>query len=487
MDQLVSIEAALALHQQGQLDQAEAIYRQILQTQPQHFDALQLLATVALQRNDSVAAVDLFDQAIRINPNHEMAHSGRGNALSNLERYEEALDCYDLALKINPDFAEALNNRGNSLFNLERYEEALDSYDRALKIRPDYVDALKNRGNVLRSLNRQEEAQASDDRALEMEANPLVSVVVGSFNQEKYIRECVESVLAQTYPHLEIIFADDCSTDRTAEIIESCLASYKGSHSVTFLKRPHNLGNVGYENFMDAYHRTSGEFIVQFCGDDVMLPMMVEKMAEVWATKNLSMVTVNAEYVDPDSRLMGKQYRDPYKTLEFSLEAIACNGVNDAIFGAGMGFTRELFEYFEFVTGTSPYHHLGAGDIIFTFMSCLLNGCEMISAPQMKYRIHSEQASFDIRSSQDLPANDLRRLVIEEKMWCGHLAHAFYMREALDLCVEKNSARFAPIKERIDVLLLGQVIRMAGFLSSVRKKLYYDHGIKQILPQGSMA
>ncbi len=172
MDENDSIETALALHQQGQLDQAEAIYKKILKADPYQVDALQLLATIAMQQNDSVAAVDLFDQAIRINPNYVMAHNGHGNALSNLNRYEEALDSYDRALKIDPNFAEALNNRGNSLFNLERYKDALDQYDRALKIKPDYVDALKNRGNVLHSLKRYEEALEISDLACKMEENP---------------------------------------------------------------------------------------------------------------------------------------------------------------------------------------------------------------------------------------------------------------------------------------------------------------------------
>jgi glycosyltransferase involved in cell wall biosynthesis len=293
----------------------------------------------------------------------------------------------------------------------------------------------------------------------------------------------VESVLAQTYSPLEIIFSDDASSDRTADIIESCLADYKGPHSVTFMRHPHNLGDLARGNFVDTYRRTTGQFIVQFCGDDVMLPTMVEKMVEVWKTKHVSMVTVNAEYIDDDSRMMNKQYRDPHQTLDFSLESIARLGVNDAIFGAGQGCTREVYEYFDY----PPPAHLLAGDIMFTFFACLLNGCEMISTPLMKYRIHENQLSFDNRSSQDLAQYDLRRLVVEEKMWCGHLAHAFYMREVVDQCVAKDPVRFTPVKERIEPLLLAQVILQASRLSFVRKQLYYDHDISQVLPHQDMA
>ena len=164
-DQANQLQAALALHQQGQLDQAETIYKAILQSQPQHFDALQLLATVALQRNDLLAAVELFDRALKIFP-HPITFNNRGNALLDLKRPEQALDSYDQALAINPDFAEALNNRGVALFNLKRPEQALGSYERALAIRPDYAEALNNCGNVLRDLKRYEDALACYERAL---------------------------------------------------------------------------------------------------------------------------------------------------------------------------------------------------------------------------------------------------------------------------------------------------------------------------------
>ena len=160
------LKIALALHQQGQLDQAEVIYKAILQLQPQHFDALQLLATIALQRNNLLEAVALFDRALKINPHHPNALSNRGNALLNMKRPEQALDSYDRALAIKPDFVEALNNRGIALFELKRPEQALNSYDQALAIQADFVQALNNRGTALLALNRPEQALDSYNRVL---------------------------------------------------------------------------------------------------------------------------------------------------------------------------------------------------------------------------------------------------------------------------------------------------------------------------------
>lgn len=138
------LQTALAMHQQGQLDLAEALYREILQSQPFHFDALQLLATIAAQLGNSGEAVELFDRALKITPDYASALCNRGTALLDLQRPEEALASFDRALRINPDYALALHGRGNTLRELRRYEEALESYGRALKIKPDYAEVHWN-------------------------------------------------------------------------------------------------------------------------------------------------------------------------------------------------------------------------------------------------------------------------------------------------------------------------------------------------------
>ncbi|MEO8023383.1 tetratricopeptide repeat protein [Polaromonas sp.] len=162
------LAAALTLHQQGRLDQAAVLYHEILQSQPRHVEALQLLATIALQQRHPQAAVALFDQALAINPRHPSALNNRGNALRDLKRPAEALASYDGALKIKPDYVQALSGRGNALHDLSRHDEALASFDQALKIKPDYADALNNRGNVLQHLKRPGEALKGFERALQI-------------------------------------------------------------------------------------------------------------------------------------------------------------------------------------------------------------------------------------------------------------------------------------------------------------------------------
>ncbi|MFZ4524239.1 MAG: tetratricopeptide repeat protein [Chlorobium sp.] len=161
----VQLQSAIALHQQGRLAEAEVLYKAILQVQPHHVDALQLLATIAAQQQSYVEAVELFDQVLDINPLHAVAYSNRGYALRELKRYEEAVASYNKALLLKPDYADAYYNCGFTLAELMRYEEASLSYDKAIALRPDYAEAFSCRGFALHELKRYEEAQASFDKA----------------------------------------------------------------------------------------------------------------------------------------------------------------------------------------------------------------------------------------------------------------------------------------------------------------------------------
>ena len=160
------LKAALMLHKQGQLEQAEVIINDILRYQPQYIDALQLLAVIASQRNNLLEAVEIFGRVLKINPDHAGVLNNRGVILAKMNLAEQALESSEQALAINPNFLDALNNRGKFLCQLGRAEQALGSYEQALAINPHFVDAFNNRGNALLKLNLFDQALDSFERAI---------------------------------------------------------------------------------------------------------------------------------------------------------------------------------------------------------------------------------------------------------------------------------------------------------------------------------
>ncbi|WP_424631044.1 tetratricopeptide repeat protein [Bradyrhizobium sp. SYSU BS000235] len=190
----------LTAHQQGRLREAEALYKQVLKSEPNHFDALHLAGVIALQTDRAERGIELiqkalaldpaavsaignlgagfysldrfedalacFDKVIALRPRDAGAHCNRGNALNGLKRFGDALDAYDKALTIEPRLTEAHVSRGNVLFDLERFADAVVAYDAAIRLENRAVDALSNRGNALARLDRYEEALASYDKAI---------------------------------------------------------------------------------------------------------------------------------------------------------------------------------------------------------------------------------------------------------------------------------------------------------------------------------
>ena len=77
---------AIALHQQGQLGQAKAIYERVLQAVPRHAQALHMLGVIAAQTGNYQAAVDLTGQAIAIEPSDAVSYSSSGNALLGMKQ-----------------------------------------------------------------------------------------------------------------------------------------------------------------------------------------------------------------------------------------------------------------------------------------------------------------------------------------------------------------------------------------------------------------
>src|SRR5579862_6227942 len=161
-----ALTRAFALHQAGDLVQAEQIYRQIIDATPDHFDALHLLGVLQYQRGHLEEADRLINRAIALNPADAAAYTNRGNVLKDLKRFDEALACYDRAIALKPDYAEAYSNRGNAFMDLGRFDEALASYDKAIALKPAYAGAHYNRGNALHSLKRPDDAVASYDSAI---------------------------------------------------------------------------------------------------------------------------------------------------------------------------------------------------------------------------------------------------------------------------------------------------------------------------------
>ncbi|NIJ41636.1 glycosyltransferase involved in cell wall biosynthesis [Parvibaculum indicum] len=114
------------------------------------------------------------------------------------------------------------------------------------------------------------------------ENRPLVTFVVFAYNQEKYICEAVEGAFAQRYSPLEIILSDDCSSDRTFEIMEEMAEAYKGPHKVRVRRNAFNLGTALH--VQSAFVVSTGKLFVVAAGDDISIDNRVSVLVDAWVS-----------------------------------------------------------------------------------------------------------------------------------------------------------------------------------------------------------
>jgi tetratricopeptide (TPR) repeat protein len=132
-----TLQSATRLHQAGQLDQAEASYRQILARDPKQADALHLLGVIYIQRGQHAAAIDLIHQAIALRPNSPAYYSNLGWALTHSGRLNDALACYQKLAALQPTNAAALDQLGRLLLHFGQFDEAIVACTAAVRLRPD--------------------------------------------------------------------------------------------------------------------------------------------------------------------------------------------------------------------------------------------------------------------------------------------------------------------------------------------------------------
>jgi tetratricopeptide (TPR) repeat protein len=160
---------ALRHHQSGNLQEAELLYRQILDADPSHSGAYLFLGAIAHQSGRLENALELVRHAIALNPYDPAYHYNFGNILTEQGRREEAVVSYQEALALNPRYARAHSNLGFVFLALEKRHEALDCFREALRIDPQLEEAHCNMGLALADLGKLDEAGVCFGHALQLQ------------------------------------------------------------------------------------------------------------------------------------------------------------------------------------------------------------------------------------------------------------------------------------------------------------------------------
>lgn len=213
-----------------------------------------------------------------------------------------------------------------------------------------------------------------------------VTFILFTYNQERYIREAVESVLNQDYSPIEIILSDDCSTDQTFSIMKKIVEVYEGPHKI--LVRCNSINQGLAEHINQAVLLATGRLIVVAAGDDVSVPTRTSVLVETWLQHGAPVCSLFSRMseIDQNSRLTGKIYRSslPWETIK-PVDLIRQNA---SVFGAAHAWSADVMNSFP------PIHSTVINeDAVIPFRASLLGGILYIDRTLVKYRANIGLAS----------------------------------------------------------------------------------------------
>ncbi|RAU83621.1 glycosyltransferase [Pontibacter arcticus] len=212
---------------------------------------------------------------------------------------------------------------------------------------------------------------------------PLVSIVCLCYNHARFLPEALDSVLAQTYPNIEIIVVDDESTDESVSIIQSYLQHHP---QLKFISTGQNKGNCAAFNM--GWRASQGAFIIDFSTDDVLLPDRVAQQVETFQKLNAAtgVVYTDAEYITDNAEHISfhsQKYKPAQSSAVFS-EVIA----RYFICPPTMMIRREVFEKLGGYDETLAYE-----DFDFWVRSARNFGYHYLDIVTTKRRVHEASLS----------------------------------------------------------------------------------------------
>jgi predicted TPR repeat methyltransferase len=164
-----SLHQAIALHQAGDLDAAEAVYRDVLAREPEQADALHLLGLVQYARGDGAGALELIRRAIACAPGNGVYHFNLGNVYRDFGDPGAALQAYAAAIERQPGEADYHYNLAELLDAQGQDDAALVHYRNAMELEPDHAALRLDLGACLQKLGQLDAAAQEYRQALALE------------------------------------------------------------------------------------------------------------------------------------------------------------------------------------------------------------------------------------------------------------------------------------------------------------------------------
>ncbi len=133
---------------------------------------------------------------------------------------------------------------------------------------------------------------------------PAISIIIPLYNSEKFIRECIESIFVQTFQNYEVIIVDDCSTDKSREIVEKSVAEFFENpvEKIRLIELEKNSGGGGIPR-NTGIKAARGKYIMFIDSDDLISPTALEELYKIAEELDADILSVKRFYMFRGSSL----------------------------------------------------------------------------------------------------------------------------------------------------------------------------------------
>ena len=148
VDPNILFQQAFQFQQNGRLQDAEFMYKNLLQISPSHIGAKTMLGMLYVQTERAVEGIRLLKSSLIKDPKQFWAHNALGVGLLNTKKFQEAIFSFNKALILKPDYIDAYFNLGKTQRALRQYKDAIVSYSKCIDLDKGYASAYNNIGTI---------------------------------------------------------------------------------------------------------------------------------------------------------------------------------------------------------------------------------------------------------------------------------------------------------------------------------------------------
>jgi tetratricopeptide (TPR) repeat protein len=170
------LDEARAFHMNGRLVEAESLYRQVLEQDPDSLRALEGLGVLLFQQGRAGQAATFFARGVALRPSAALFQANLGEALRTLGQFDQALEHLHRAVILQPALAQAWNSLGLLAFDQGRLDDGESAYQEAIKAQPQFVAAHINLANIHLTRRRWQDAEVSLRAALRLEPDNVLAL-----------------------------------------------------------------------------------------------------------------------------------------------------------------------------------------------------------------------------------------------------------------------------------------------------------------------